>query len=82
MLIIQCEVIPGTIIDVVHEAIECHNRFGVTGLQWDGNIRDRIAYGEEIYRRLGASGRTADDNPVIALGIVVLHSKRQWLSDA
>ena len=46
MLIVQREVIPGTVIDVVHEAIECHNRFGVSGLQWDGNIGNGIAYGE------------------------------------
>ena len=43
MLIIQREVIPGTVIDVVHEAIQCHKRFGVAGLQWDENIGDGIA---------------------------------------
>ena len=60
MLIIQPAVIPGTVIDVVHEAIECHNRFGVAGLRWDGNIGNGIADGEQIHRNLGAVGSTTN----------------------
>ena len=82
MLIIQREVIPGTVIDVVYEAIQCHQGFGIAGLQRDGNIGDRIAYGEQVHRSLGAVVRTANDNSVIALGVVVLHAKWKWFSGA
>jgi hypothetical protein len=49
VLIIQREIIPGTVIDVVHEAIQCQQGFGVAGLQWDGNIGNGITYGEQIH---------------------------------
>src|SRR5262245_33681454 len=82
LLIIQREVIPGTVIDVVHEAIQRHHRFSIAGLQWDGNIRDRIAYGEQIHRRLRPVVRTAHENAVIALDVVILHPKWEWFSGA
>ena len=82
MLIIQREVIPGTVIDVVHEAVHGHRGFRVVGLQWDGNSGDRIADGKEIRRSLGTVVRAADDNPVIALGIIILHPKGERFSGA
>ena len=69
MLIIQAEIISSTVIDIVKDVIQCQAGLCFAGLQWNRNIGDRIAYGEQIYRGLGAVLSSADDNPVITMGI-------------
>ena len=45
MMIVHREVIPGTVIDVVHKVIQGQQGFRFVRLQWHGNSGDGIADG-------------------------------------
>jgi len=82
LLIIHREVIPDTIIDVVHEAIQGQGGCRVARLQRDGNIGEGIAAGEQRHRGLGAVLGAADEHPVIVLGLVIVHPERKRFTGA
>ena len=72
-MIVHCEVIPGTVIDVVYEVIQGQQGFRFAWLQWHGNSGDGIADGKEIHLGLGTMVGAAHENPIITPSSGVMH---------
>ena len=72
-MIVHREVIPGTVINVVHDVIQGQQGFRFVRLQRHRDSGDGITDGKEIHLSLGTMVSAAHENPIITPGSGVAH---------